>query len=132
MRLIEVMCSMMIFLLTVACTAMSFTTVIKSKGKTEEILKESNKVLEIDRGLRQKIWSTDIPYWKCMEREIDKKITGRFFEVMEENFHLEEIKVNRNEKGIMESLSIGWRYKGKYYKTVEKFCVRQVVNCGRY
>lgn len=124
MNLIEVMFSVMIFLLTIASTSLAFTTVIKNEMKLEDSLKHSMRVLDTDRKLREKVRSIDIPYWENIEKQIDFKIRSGFFN--EDEIYIEGIETKRNKNGKADSLSIRWKSGNKIYETVERLNVRQV------
>lgn len=128
MRIIEVMCSILIFSLTILCVALSFTTVIKNERKTEDSVKSSLRILEADYRLREKVRQIDVSYWKNMEIDLMEKINNGFFEVDFEEISIVDIKEKRNEDGLIVALCIKWSYREKIYETIEGLCVGQVIN----
>lgn len=131
MRLTELICSILIFSLIVACTALSFTTVVKQSTKTEDKLKERMYVLDVDYQLREVVKKIEVPYWKNVEVELEKNISNFIFNQTNREIDIENISITKNEENRILVVYITWKFNEIEYETVEKVSVRQILN-GRH
>jgi len=121
MSLIELIVCSAVFCVCVPTFFIGFSSSSKAIKKISDKSFRTEKILLIDRKIREEIWKIKIPYWKNREKIILEKM--QFFYEMNfvEKVEMRNIFPLRNESGKIIGLKVFWKIENEEQETVELF-----------